>query len=387
MHLHPAGPFSAAGAAADPRGSGGGGGGGGIFPSVDTATATPPHGSGAPSPALLREARTLAALSEVEAAAIEVDLKAAAHHSFSPPTTTFSSFPACPSPPLARLVATCDADLETSVADRMPAAVAAAAMTPRELCFHLREEERRYAALRGGGGDGGGAAAAASARALIARLSTLRTRRDQLGCSVETEAASLRRGFGPPAASSADSPAAVSATRLAPGDLAETAVLSGRWAGCYVDCTVHRRQEGGRLFTVHVLPTARYDHAVGHSGRLVRDVSFRHIRVKEGPRVVAGGRYEGVDEGGVWWPVTATGENTDGTYAVAVHDGTPTSPPTVWPRVFASNLREARDCGEEAAAAAAAAASDFAPHGIGAEEHDGGGALWHPGPEHYFAPS
>ena len=123
--------------------------------------------------------------------------------------------------------------------------------------------------------------------------------------------------------------------KLLPGDLAEVAILSGPWLGEYVDCTIHKRSRGGASFTVHVLPTKRFDSAVGNSGALVENVPHHFLRIKKTPRILRGGLYMSVDDEGRWWPVSIKDEATDGTYTVSVRDG---AFGRIWEGVFAANI-------------------------------------------------
>eukprot|EP01060_Flectonema_neradi_P038765 TRINITY_DN824_c4_g1_i1.p1 TRINITY_DN824_c4_g1~~TRINITY_DN824_c4_g1_i1.p1 ORF type:complete len:398 (+),score=72.49 TRINITY_DN824_c4_g1_i1:523-1716(+) len=50
------------------------------------------------------------------------------------------------------------------------------------------------------------------------------------------------------------------------------------------------------------------------------------------------GKYESKDKNGVWWVVTLLKDLGDGTYQAKVHDGVG----RIWPRVYESNIREAR---------------------------------------------
>ena len=110
-------------------------------------------------------------------------------------------------------------------------------------------------------------------------------------------------------------------SELQVGDLAQVCILSGKWAGNWVDCSIHDRLDNGLSFNVHVVKTNKYDAAVGQSGRIVEGIGSRFVRSKTTPRIKVGNRYLSPDVNGDIWPVTVLAENNDGTYTVQVHDG------------------------------------------------------------------
>eukprot|EP01062_Namystynia_karyoxenos_P024408 TRINITY_DN19514_c0_g1_i1.p1 TRINITY_DN19514_c0_g1~~TRINITY_DN19514_c0_g1_i1.p1 ORF type:complete len:420 (+),score=106.63 TRINITY_DN19514_c0_g1_i1:74-1261(+) len=111
---------------------------------------------------------------------------------------------------------------------------------------------------------------------------------------------------------------------LAVGELAEVRILSGRYAGEWVECSVHRARGGpSDAYDIHVLPTVRFDSAVGNSDRLLLGVPRRHLRSAVQPRVVCGGEYEARAPGGAWVPVRVLSAARDGRYCCRPLQGGP----------------------------------------------------------------
>eukprot|EP00662_Eupelagonemidae_sp_cell21_P029037 gene29037-49273_t len=58
---------------------------------------------------------------------------------------------------------------------------------------------------------------------------------------------------------------------------AEVVILAGQWRNKWVPCTIEK-VEGGGLYSIHVLPTDKFDGAAGASDKHVPHIKQRHLR-------------------------------------------------------------------------------------------------------------
>eukprot|EP00659_Diplonema_papillatum_P011909 gene11909-18367_t len=143
--------------------------------------------------------------------------------------------------------------VEVGVSERALPAVAVLQMSADEVVQELKKAELQFRALLDTSGWSvlvePGVHPAQDPSVTVGKLGVLRTRLDNL-------LAQESRGPRSPAPTPlANANAGFTDPGLVPGVLAEVQILSGRHAGSWVDCTVHKVDERNQTYTVHVLAT------------------------------------------------------------------------------------------------------------------------------------